>query len=377
LKNPRSLTGQYLSGKMAIPYLKKKRTPTDKILSVSKVNKHNLRDFSVDIPVGLLTTITGVSGSGKSTLVEHVLLPLAKKSIGREDSSQGDFGEIHGFGYFDKVISVDQNPLGLTIRSSVGTYTEIVPRLRDFFSSLPEARLRGLQGKHFSSNHRAGMCTACWGLGYKRVELHFLPSVQVECTECHGLKLNPLSLEVRYMGKNLGEHLQATVNEAKITFENHPRIVRILDTLISVGLGYLRLNQEIATLSGGEAQRIKLSRELSKRSTGRTLYLMDEPTTGLHSDDIAKLLMVIQKLVQKGNTMIVIEHHPDFILSSDWVVDIGPDSGEQGGKLIFCGPPEELAFVKESRMAPYLSLRLSQKNASFKKPKTRIGPQTQ
>ena len=226
--------------------------------------------------------------------------------------------------------------------------------MREFFASLPLAKAKGLQGKHFSYNHRRGMCTACWGLGYRRVEMHFLPTVKVVCEECQGLRLNPVSLEVTYNGKNFGQYLDSTVDEARAIFQNHPRIVRIFDTLIAVGLGYLKLGQEIASLSGGEAQRIKLSRELAKRSTGKTLYLLDEPTTGLHSDDIKKLLVVLHKLVDKGNTMVIIEHNMDIIKNADYVIDLGPDAGEKGGKIVAKGTPEQVARNPESWTGQYL-----------------------
>ncbi len=224
---------------------------------------------------------------------------------------------MQGIQNFDTIISIDQNPIGHTIRSNVGTYTEVLDRMREFFAQLPEARAKGLISRHFSYNHKKGMCTGCWGLGYKRVEMFFLPSVKVPCQECNGLRLNPLSLEVKYGGKNFGQYLNSTVNEVRLAFENFPRIIRIIDTLIDVGLGYLKLGQEMVTLSGGEAQRIKLSRELAKRARGKTLYVMDEPTIGLHSDDIQKLLKVLHRLVDKGHTMVIIEHNLDMIKNAD------------------------------------------------------------
>ena len=240
------------------------------------------------------------------------------------------------------------------MRSDVGTYTDVLPRLRDFFIMLPEARAKGLQPRHFSCNHRRGMCTACWGMGYRRVEMHFLPAVKVECEECHGLRLNPVSLGIKYAGKNFGEYLNMTVDEARVAFQNHPRITRILDTLIDVGLGYLKLGQESVSLSGGEAQRLKLSRELAKRSTGRTIYLLDEPTTGLHNDDIKKLLKVLHRLVDKGNTMIIIEHHLDMIKNADYLIDLGPEAGEKGGYIVCEGTPEKVAKNSNSLTGFYL-----------------------
>lgn len=354
LKSSKSLTGQYLSQKKTIASPKKKRKATKESLKIKNASKHNLKNISVDIPIKLLTCITGVSGSGKSTLIEEILYPAMKKGLYEGDKVKIEGATISGIAQFDKVINIDQNPIGQTNRANVGTYTDILSRVREFFANLPDARAKGLQGKHFSFNHRSGMCTACFGLGYKRVEMHFLPSVKVTCDECQGLRLNPLSLEIEYKGKNFGEYLQMTIDEAHSVFENHPRIKRILNTLIEVGLGYLKLGQEVATLSGGEAQRIKLSRELGKRSTGKTLYLLDEPTTGLHSDDIHKLVAVLQKIVSKGNTMVVIEHNTDFIKTADHLIDLGPDAGEYGGELLYTGPPEEIHTSTQSQTAKYL-----------------------
>ena len=334
LKNPNSLTGKYLSGKLSIPILEKRRSLKNGVLQIKNAKANNLKSIKLDIPVGALTILTGVSGSGKSTLMHQIILPAVKKGIFTSNEVALDVGNVKGIEQFEKVISIDQNPIGHTVRSDVGTYVDVLTRLREFFSSLPAAKAKGLQGKHFSYNHRRGMCTNCWGLGYKRIEMHFLPPVKVVCEECHGLRLNPVSLEIVYKGKNFGQYLDMTVDEARRIFEDHPRITRILDTLIAVGLGYLKLGQETASLSGGEAQRIKLSRELAKRSSGKTLYLLDEPTTGLHSDDIKKLLQVLHKLVDKGNTMIVIEHNLDMIKNGDFVIDLGPDAGKKGEKSL-------------------------------------------
>ncbi|MEC7839332.1 MAG: excinuclease ABC subunit UvrA [Chlamydiota bacterium] len=356
LRSANSLTGAYLSNKKTIATKSKKRVPSKKFLKVKNATKHNLKNISVDIPVGLYTCITGVSGSGKSTLLEDVILPSIKRGLHQRDRVQYEGATISGIKNFDRLINIDQNPIGHTVRANVGTYVEVLPRMRDFFAALPDSKVRGLQGKHFSFNHRSGMCTACWGLGYKRVEMHFLPTVKVVCDDCMGLRLNPLSLEVKYKDKNFGEYLQCTVKEARLYFENHPRITRILDTLIDVGLGYLKLGQEVATLSGGEAQRIKLSRELAKRSTGKTLYLLDEPTTGLHSDDINKLLQVLNKLVDKGNTMVIIEHNVDMMKNADYLIDLGPDAGEFGGEVVYSGKPEDISTCKESFTAKYLEI---------------------
>lgn len=354
LKNPNSLTGAYLSGREQIPIPEKRRKAGTEFLKIKKASLHNLKNINVDIPVGILTCLTGVSGSGKSTLLSDVLLPALQQGVNRSDEVHLPFGNIEGIDNFDQIISIDQNPIGLTVRSDVCTYANVLTPIREFFAQLPEAKTRGLEPKHFSYNHRKGMCSCCWGLGYRRIQMHFLPEVKVVCEDCQGMRLNPVSLQVFYGGKNLGQWLETTVDEAYLTFQNHPRIRRVLDTLIAVGLGYLKLGQEVQTLSGGEAQRIKLSRELARRSSGKTLYLLDEPTTGLHSDDIKKLLAVLHKLVDKGNTMVIIEHNPAIILNADWVIDLGPDAGDEGGEVIFKGTPEKLMRDKRSWTGKYL-----------------------
>ena len=353
MRSSHSLTGAYLSGKKQIPIPAKRRPLTKGMLSIHHASKNNLKDIDVNIPVGVLTCLTGVSGSGKSTLLQQILLPALERRL-TADSVMIDGAAVSGLSQFDKVISIDQDPIGTTVRSDVGTYVDVLTRIRDFFTSLPTAKMKGLQPKHFSYNHRKGMCSGCWGLGYRRVELHFLPTVKVRCDECHGMRLNPVSLEVTYKDKNLGQYLGTTVDEARIAFQNHPRITRILDTLIAVGLGYVKLGQETASLSGGEAQRLKLSRELAKRSTGRTLYLLDEPTTGLHNEDILKLLGVLHRLVDKGNTMIMIEHHLDVIKNADYLIDLGPEAGDSGGYVVCTGTPEEVAKFKKSWTGQYL-----------------------
>ena len=353
LKDPNSLTGRYLSGELKLP-IPKKRRALDLKLKIEKGACHNLKNFGVKLPISAMTVFTGVSGSGKSTLMHDVLLPAIKKGLLKEDKVALPTGTVSGIDNFDRVIVLNQDPIGQTIRSDVCTYADILTPLRDFFSQLPAARAKGLEPKHFSMNHRKGMCTNCWGLGFKRIEMHFLPPVKIPCDVCHGLRLNPLSLEVKYEGKNLGEYLQVTVEEAHEIFKAHPRIKRTLATLMDVGLGYLKLGQEIQTLSGGEAERIKLSRELAKRSHGKTLYLLDEPTTGLHPDDIKKLLHVLNRLVDKGNTLIMIEHNTDVLEQADYLVDLGPGPGAKGGKLLFAGRPEALAKEKGSLTGQYL-----------------------
>lgn len=355
LKNKDSLTGAYLSGREVIPIPKKRRKPGKEFLRVAKARLHNLKNITVDFPLKVMTCLTGVSGSGKSTLVNDILVPALAQGVNRRDEIILPFAEVKGIDAFDQIIVIDQNPIGLTVRSDVCTYSNVLTPMREFFTQLPLAKTKGLTPGNFSYNHRRGMCTGCWGLGYKRVQMHFLPEVRVECEECKGLRLNPVSLEVFYAGKNLGQWLDTTVEEARQAFENHPRIRRVLDTLMAVGLGYLKLGQEMQSLSGGEAQRIKLSRELGRRSTGKTLYLLDEPTTGLHSDDIKKLLVVLHTLVDKGNTMVIIEHNQDIIRNADWIIDLGPDAGDAGGQVIFKGTPEQIVKCKESLTGQFLS----------------------
>lgn len=342
LKDPNSLTGAYLSGKKKIAPRTKRRT-WEETFPIKNANKHNLKDLSADIPIGIMTGLTGVSGSGKSTLMHDVLKPLVEQLV--------DKGEP-----FNKLIVIDQNPIGHTVRSDVGTYVDALPPLRSFYASLAGALVKGLQPRNFSYNHRKGMCTACWGLGYKKVEMLFLPPVKVTCDQCNGLRLNPVSLQVSYQGKNFGELLDMTIEEARAQFEMIPKVRRIFDTLISVGLGYLKLGQEIASLSGGEAQRMKLSRELAKRGTGKTLYLLDEPTTGLHPDDIEKLLGLLHRLVDKGNTMVIIEHNIEMIKSCDYLIDLGPCAGAAGGEIVATGTPEMLANNSNSLTGRYLNV---------------------
>lgn len=341
LKNPHSLTGGYLSGRLKVP-LPEKRRKAKTHYTLKNCQLHNLKNFDIDIPIGLFSCITGVSGSGKSTLIHDLLKPKIAKTL---DASP-----------FDKLISLDQNPLGQTSRSDVSTYVDLLTPLRHLFAALPAAAAKGLQAKHFSFNHRRGMCPTCYGLGTKSIQLQFLPAVKTTCEACQGYRLNPLSLSIHYKGKHLGHILKMTVQEARPFLDAFPKIVRILDTLIAVGLDYLQLGQEIATLSGGEQQRIRLSRELSKRSSGKTLYLFDEPTIGLHSDDIVKLLAIFQQLASRGNTLVVIEHNLDVITNADYIFDLGPGAGLHGGHLIAHGTPEQLKANPTSITGTYLSL---------------------
>ncbi|MCX6990743.1 MAG: excinuclease ABC subunit UvrA [Chlamydiae bacterium] len=360
LKDPNSLTGAYLSGRKKIP-LPSSRRSSDTYLTVFNASIHNLKGFDVDIPCHAITCITGVSGAGKSTLLLDIICPAVVKTLlsrSKEDKMQIGASIVKGISNFDKCLVLDQNPIGQTSRADVSTYVDVLTPLRYLYASVPEAKTRGLQPKHFSFNHRKGMCTGCFGLGTKNISLQFLPPVKVPCESCKGYRLNPLSLQVYFKGKHLGEVLQMTVEEALYFFDAIPKIRRILDTLVSVGLGYVKLGQEISTLSGGETQRIRLSRELAKRSTGRTLYLLDEPSIGLHSEDIAKLAKIFQELADKGNTLIMVEHNLDLMAASDKVIDIGQDAGEKGGELIAQGTPEEVALNKRSYTAKYLKEHL-------------------
>lgn len=354
LKNPDSLTGAYLSGRKTVEAPKRKHKREKGSILIENAKEHNLKNLSLKLPIGAITCITGVSGSGKSTLLYDVLAKGVAKVIGRADCVEGNEAKISGLNAFDRLIIVDQKPVGLTSRSDVSTYVDVWSSIRDFYANLPQAKIKGLQPRNFSYNHLRGMCTACFGMGYKKIEMHFLPTVRTLCEDCRGMRLNPVSLEVQYQGKSAGQILQCTVDEARVIFENHPKISRILDTLISVGLGYLTLGQEMASLSGGEAQRIKLSRELSKRSSGKTLYLLDEPTTGLHSDDSSKLLKVLYKLVEKGNTLIIVEHNLDIIRNADHILDLGPVGGDQGGYIVASGTLEDIIHSPTSSTGKYL-----------------------
>jgi len=284
-------------------------------------------------------------------------------SKSKQDHMLIDQCEIRGISYFDKCLTLDQNPAGHTNRADVSTYVDVLTPLRHLFAALPEAKRRGLQAKNFSFNHKKGMCNACFGLGVKNVTLQFLPSVKIPCDSCKGYRLNPLSLQVFFKGKHLGEALQMTVEDALFFFDAIPKVRRILETLVSVGLGYVKLGQEIASLSGGETQRLRLSRELAKRSSGKTLYLLDEPSIGLHSEDIAKLAKIFQSLADKGNTLIMVEHNLDLMAGADFIIDIGPEAGDHGGELIAFGTPEEVSRHKKSHTAKYLREHLNEQKA--------------
>ncbi|MEK9943154.1 MAG: excinuclease ABC subunit UvrA, partial [Gammaproteobacteria bacterium] len=349
LASPESVTGQYLSGIQTID-VPSERTRADKhrVLTISGAKGNNLQTISVTIPVGLLTCVTGVSGSGKSTLINNTLYPAMAKHLNAARDPAAEHTAIEGLDHFDKVIDIDQSPIGRTPRSNPATYTGLFTPIRELFAGTPESRARGYKVGRFSFNVRGGRCETCQGDGLIKVEMHFLPDIYVPCDTCHGKRYNRETLDVRYKDKTIHEVLDMTVSEAAEFFDAIPVIKRKLDTLLDVGLGYIRLGQSATTLSGGEAQRIKLSRELSKRATGRTLYILDEPTTGLHFADIQQLLDVLHRLRDHGNTVVVIEHNLDVIKTADWLVDLGPEGGSKGGQIIACGTPEELAKMKQS-----------------------------
>ena len=353
--NAKSLTGQYLSGKKQIEY-KKARTKADpaRWLKLSNTTGNNLKNVSVEIPVGLLTCITGVSGSGKSTLINDTLYRVVAQHLYGSNAEPAAFGEIDGLAFFDKVVDVDQSPIGRTPRSNPATYTGLFTPIRDLFAAVPESRARGYGPGRYSFNVKGGRCEACQGDGVIRVEMHFLPDVYVPCDVCKGQRYNRQTLEINFKGKNIREVLEMTVEQAHVFFSAQPVVSRKLKTLLDVGLGYITLGQSATTLSGGEAQRVKLSLELSKRDTGRTLYILDEPTTGLHFADIQLLLDVIHRLRDAGNTVIIIEHNLDVIKTADWIIDMGPEGGDGGGLVVGVGTPETLAENKKSYTGKYL-----------------------
>ena len=356
MANPNSITGKFLSGeeKIEIP---KKRTSLDKskLLKLKGATGNNLKGVNLEIPVGLFTCITGVSGSGKSTLINDTLFPLAQNALNRAEKTDfAPYKSIEGLEYFDKVIDINQSPIGRTPRSNPATYTGLFTPIRELFAGVPEARARGYNPGRFSFNVRGGRCEACQGDGVLKVEMHFLPDVYVPCDQCKGKRYNRETLEIRYKGKTIHQVLDMTVEEAREFFDAIPMIARKLQTLMDVGLSYIRLGQSSTTLSGGEAQRVKLATELSKRDTGKTLYILDEPTTGLHFADIKQLLDVLHRLRDQGNTIVVIEHNLDVIKTADWIVDLGPEGGSGGGQIIATGTPEEVAKVKGSHTARFL-----------------------
>jgi excinuclease ABC subunit A len=355
IANESSLTGDYLSGRRFIAVPEKRRESNGKWLQVVGAAENNLRQVTVDFPLGLLTCITGVSGSGKSTLINGILLKALSKQLNRAKAVPGKHKQIVGMEHLDKVISIDQSPIGRTPRSNPATYTGVFDNIRDVFAATTEAKVRGYQKGRFSFNVKGGRCEACRGDGIIKIEMHFLPDVYVPCEECKGKRYSRDTLEIKYKGENVADVLAMTIEDALVFFANIPKIKRKLQTLQDVGLGYIQLGQSATTLSGGEAQRVKLASELYKRNTGRTCYILDEPTTGLHVHDIARLLSVLQRLADNGDTVIVIEHNLDVIKTADYIVDLGPEGGNGGGKIVATGTPEEVAQVAASYTGKYLA----------------------
>jgi excinuclease ABC subunit A len=353
-KIPASLTGQYLSGARNIAIPKIRRTPTDKRIVIRGASEHNLKHVDVEFPLGLFIAVTGVSGSGKSTLVNDILYRAASKWVYKSRTEPGRHESIEGLENIDKVIEIDQSPIGRTPRSNPATYTQAFTLIRDWYAKLPESRERGYKPGRFSFNVKGGRCEACQGDGMKRIEMNFLPDVYVTCDVCRGRRYNHETLQVKYKGQSIADLLEMPVEDAFRLLENIPQIKAKLETLVEVGLGYLHLGQSSTTLSGGEAQRIKLARELSRRQTGKTLYILDEPTTGLHFEDVRKLLDVLHSLVELGNTVVVIEHQLDVIKTADWIIDLGPEGGERGGSIVAAGPPDEILRDKRSYTAQAL-----------------------
>ncbi len=357
----KSTTAAYLNGKIRIEYSKERRKGSGKTLSVIGATGNNLKNVDLHIPLGTLTCITGVSGSGKSTLIHDTLFPLLNQRFYRSRTAPLPYKKVEGLEHLDKVIEVDQSPIGRTPRSNPATYTGVFTEIRDLFSQLPEAKIRGYKTGRFSFNVKGGRCETCEGAGLRLIEMEFLPDVYVPCETCKGRRYNRETLEVRFKGKSISDVLDMTVEEAVAFFENQPRILRKIKTLSEVGLGYISLGQHATTLSGGEAQRVKLATELSKRDTGKTFYILDEPTTGLHFQDIRHLLTVLQKLVDKGNTVLVIEHNLDVIKTADFIVDLGPEGGAKGGRIIAAGTPEQVAKNPASYTGRFLKHELNQK----------------
>jgi excinuclease ABC subunit A len=369
--NPESITGLYISGARKIPVPTERRPPNGKAITIRGAHHHNLKMIDVSFPLGLLSVVTGVSGSGKSTLVADILYRALARNLYGSLEEPGAHQSIEGLEYIDKVIEIDQSPIGRTPRSNPATYTGLFTPIRELFAMLPESRERGYKPGRFSFNVKGGRCEACEGEGMKRIEMNFLPDVYVLCDVCRGARYNRETLSVRYKGKSIADLLDTTVEEALPLLENIPQIKPKLQTLLDVGLGYIKLGQSATTLSGGEAQRIKLAKELSKRATGRTIYILDEPTTGLHFADVHKLLDVLQRLVSVGNTVIVIEHNLDVMKNADFIIDLGPEGGAQGGRIVASGTPEEVAAVKKSHTGNVLKPLL---NGNGKRNGARNGP---
>src|SRR5205085_9850080 len=355
MAEPRSITGAYLAGRREIPVTERRRAPGEHCVTVRGAREHNLADIDVDFPLGCLVAVSGVSGSGKSTLVNYILYHSLMQRIYRSKTVPGRHRTIEGTEHLDKVIDIDQSPIGRSPRSNPATYTGVFDKIRNLFAQTQEAKVRGYQPGRFSFNVKGGRCEACAGDGTIKIEMHFLPDVYVPCEVCKGARYNRDTLDIAFKGKNIAEILDLSCEEAVEFFANQPNIARHMQTIVDVGLGYVRLGQPATTLSGGEAQRVKLSSELSKRSTGHTIYILDEPTTGLHFEDISRLLTVLTRLVDQGNTVLVIEHNLDVIKTADWIVDLGPEGGDGGGMVIVEGSPEVVAKTRDSHTGRFLA----------------------
>ncbi|MCX4317885.1 MAG: excinuclease ABC subunit UvrA, partial [Lachnospiraceae bacterium] len=356
-QNPASITGAYLSGRLQIPVPKERRQPTG-FLTIKGAAENNLKKIDVEIPLGMMTCITGVSGSGKSSLINEILYKRLARDLNRARTIPGKHTDILGIDQLDKVIAIDQSPIGRTPRSNPATYTGVFDQIRDLFASTPDAKAKGYLKGRFSFNVKGGRCEACAGDGILKIEMNFLPDVYVPCEVCGGKRYNRETLDVHYKGKNIYDVLDMTVEEALGFFENLPSIRRKIETLYDVGLGYVKLGQPSTQLSGGEAQRIKLATELSRRSTGKTIYILDEPTTGLHFADVHKLIEILRRLSEGGNTVVVIEHNLDVIKTADYIIDIGPEGGDRGGTVIATGTPEKVAKSKKSYTGLYIKKML-------------------
>jgi excinuclease ABC subunit A len=359
-----SVTGQYLSGRTSISVPRVRRTPSGEQLVIRGAREHNLQNIDVTIPLGCFVSVTGVSGSGKSTLIRDILLPAMMQKIYKSKESPGKHKSVEGIDAIDKIIDMDQSPIGRTPRSNAATYTGVFDSIRKLFAAAPEAKVRGYQPGRFSFNVNGGRCEACSGDGTIKIEMHFLPDVYVPCEVCKGARYNRDTLEITFKGKNIAEVLDMPISEALEFFSNQPNIARYMQTLVDVGLGYVRLGQSAPTLSGGEAQRVKLASELAKRSTGHTLYLLDEPTTGLHFEDVRRLLTVLSRLVDQGNSVLVIEHNLDVIKTADWIIDLGPEGGRGGGLVVAEGTPEKVARSTKSHTARFLAPLLQASSAT-------------
>jgi len=354
MKSKNSITGAYLSGRKVVPLPSERRKGNGKFVEIKGVEEHNLKKINVKIPLGKFVLVTGVSGSGKSTLVNDVFMKAVLQALGRQKIHPGKFKTIQGLENIDKLVEIDQQPIGRTPRSNPATYTGVFDDIRDVFAKTPEARMRGYDKGRFSFNTKGGRCEACQGDGVKVISMNFLPDVYVPCEVCHGRRYNDETLQCTYRGKNIYDVLEMSVEEGLQFFQNHPKIKNKLQTLYDVGLGYVKLGQSSTTLSGGEAQRVKLASELQKKPTGKTVYILDEPTTGLHTDDVKRLIGVLERIVNNGDTVLVIEHNMDVIKCADWIIDLGPEGGDNGGTIVAQGTPEDIVKVPASWTGQYL-----------------------